>query len=327
MSLAPCVLSSLEHIWRLFYCKLRQTSRLAFIWMVCVFGVCFSNSQTYLEELFAFSFKPSCRTGPWTCSNQKRGWLVVHSQFKVSCASGPLIVKTSTTPATQCKTCRHWWIHCGSGTIYSMLSCSVIAYFYLAVFCPIIPSSIQVLLITLSCQLFCSVTMESLSGIVSFGLRILPLTICVQFSAKQMEITYVNLCLSREDQIQIWAKIKPVNPCGNSKTGEKLVQNWTHFNEKYTRYAVLGSHVAWGVCTTVCICNIIGIGSRSFSGAKILRIKCMSFRPTVFAHIVGPASTTDLFLSADWAPSVAERFFWFPFVCAYIASIKSQIYK
>jgi len=76
------------------------------------------------------------------------------------------------------------------------VSCSVIAYFYLTVFCPIIPSSIQVLLITLSCHL-------SLSGIVSFGLRILPLTICVQFSAKQMEITYVNLCLSREDQIQI----------------------------------------------------------------------------------------------------------------------------
>ena len=25
----------------------------------------------------------------------------------------------------------------------------------------------------------------------------------------------------------------------------------------------------------------------------------MSFRPTVFAHIVGPASTTDVFLSAD----------------------------
>ena len=142
---------------------------------------------------------------------------------------------------------------------------------------------------------------------------------------KSLMSTYVCQEKIKFKIIQMWSKIKPVNPCGNSKTVAKLVQNWTHFNEKYTRYAVLGSHVAWGVCITVCICN--GIVSQSISGAKILRIKCMSFRPTVFAHIVGPASTTDLFLAADWAPSVAERFVWFPFVCAYIAYMKSQIYK
>ena len=41
----------------------------------------------------------------------------------------------------------------------------------------------------------------------------------------------------------------------------------------------------------------------------------MSFRPTVFAHIVGPASTTDLFLCGDWTQIRCvdmERFFWFP---------------
>lgn len=148
---------------------------------------------------------------------------MVHSQFKVSCASGPLIVKTSTTPATQCKTCRHWWIHCGSGTIYSMLSCSVIAYFYLPVFCPIIPSSIQVLLITLSCQWFCSVTMESLCGNSFLRPSYLATHNLCTVSCETADGNH--LCLSREDQIQIRSKIKPVNPCGNSKNGAKLVQN------------------------------------------------------------------------------------------------------
>lgn len=187
MSLAPCVLSSLGHIWRLFYCKLRQTSRLAFIWMVCVFGFCFSNGQTYLEELFPFSLK-ACRTGPWTCSNQKRGWLVVHSQFKVSCASGPLIVKTSTTPATQCKTCRHWWIHCGFDTIVVMQRhCIHLSYGILSFF------QAQYKSFSSHCRVngFVQSLWSRCVGIVSFGLRILPLTICVQFSAKQMEITYV----------------------------------------------------------------------------------------------------------------------------------------
>ena len=125
MSLAPRVLSSLEHIWRLFYCKLRQTSRLDFIWMVCVFVFCFSNGQTYLEELFPFSFKPSCRTGPWTCSNQKRG--LVGGSFTIQ---SQLCIRTpySQNFNNACDLVQDvptlvdsLWIWYHNGTIYSML--------------------------------------------------------------------------------------------------------------------------------------------------------------------------------------------------------------